>query len=265
VHSSTGEQRWTILSGRAGRGPGEVVVGTKAARDLGVKVGDVLDLAARPGGDQGARVTVVGVGLVPPLGGERLGDNLLVDPGVLMQTQRTAPWWDGLVTAADGVPVSSLVGYLGDNYEVSVRQPPAEVANLGGVGRLPAMLEIVLGGLAAIALFHTVTTSWRRRAGEAGVLRTLGSTPVQTASAAVTAAGVTALGTAAVGIPLGLGVGRLVWWEIASATGVGGDVAFPGMLLLALPWAALLLGALAALVPAPRNAWLRPSVRSPSS
>ncbi|ONH23376.1 hypothetical protein BL253_33080 [Pseudofrankia asymbiotica] len=264
VHSSTGEQRWTMLSGRLGRGPGEAVVGTRAARNLGVEVGDVLELAPRPGDDRGARVTVVGIGLGPPVGGERLGDNLLLDPGVLERTQRTAPWWDGLVTAADGVPVASLVGDLGDEYEVSPRRPPTEVANLGGIGRLPEVLEMVLGGLAAIALVHAVTTSWRRRAGEAGVLRTLGSTPAQTAAASVTAACVTALGAVGVGIPLGLGVGRLVWWEIADATGVGGDVAVPGLLLLALPPVALVIGALAALIPAPRNAWLRPSVHSRS-
>ncbi|WP_051466132.1 FtsX-like permease family protein [Pseudofrankia saprophytica] len=264
VHSATGQQGWTMLSGRTGRGPGEAVVGTHAAHDLGVEVGDVLNLAPSPGDGDGARVTVVGIGLGPPVGGERLGDNLLLDPGVLERTQRTAPWWDGLVTAADGVPVASLVGDLGDEYEVAPRQPPTEVANLGGIGRLPEVLQMVLGGLAAIALVHSVTTSWRRRAGEAGVLRTLGSTPAQTAAAAVTAACVTALGAVGVGIPLGLGVGRLVWWEIASATGVGGDAAFPGGLLLMLPPAALVIGALAALVPAPRNAWLRPSVHSRS-
>jgi|GEM_PF-1324637 len=262
VHSATGEQRWATLSGRTNPGPGEVVVGTRAARDLGVDVGDVLNLAPGPGSSRGARVTVVGIGLGPPLGGERLGDNLLLDPGELEATQRTASWWDGLVTAADGVPVASLVADLGDEYEVSPRRPPAEVANLGGVGRLPEMLEIVLGGLAVIALVHAVATAWRRRAGEAGVLRTLGSTPAQTAAAAGTAACLTTLAAVAVGIPLGLGVGRLVWWEIATATGVGGDVAVPVLLLAGLPVAALVVGALAALVPTPRNTWLRPSVRS---
>jgi putative ABC transport system permease protein len=30
-----------------------------------------------------------------------------------------------------------------------------------------------------------------------------------------------------VGVPLGLGVARVVWWEVATSTGVGGDVAVP--------------------------------------
>jgi putative ABC transport system permease protein len=55
-----------------------------------------------------------------------------------------------------------------------------------------------------------------------------------------------------VGVPLGLGVARVVWAEVATSTGVGGDVAVPVALVAALG-PLLLAGALAVTaVPAAR-------------
>ncbi|MBL7500697.1 ABC transporter permease [Frankia sp. CNm7] len=261
--SPEGARAWTILSGRQIGDPTEMVIGIRAARALHVGLGDKLVVAPGPGGGQPARLTVVGIGIGPPISGERLGDSVLVAPQVLDRTQLTTPWRDALVAAADGVSVDELAAELGVRYEVDQRRPPPEIANLDGIGRLPELLQLVLGTLAAGALGHTVLINWRRRLPEVAVLRTLGSTPGQTAAAAAAAAAATALATVVVGIPLGLGIGRLAWWEIAAATGVGGDTAIPMALLLALPAATAGMGILAVLAPAAiRRGWLTPSMRS---
>jgi hypothetical protein len=260
--AASGHVGWTVLAGRLVAGPGEVVVGTRAASMLGVRVGDVLQVAPGPTrGDGSLRLAVVGIGLGPAISGERLGANLLVDPRTLDQAAQTAPMHEAFVRAADGVPASRLVTALGTRYEVVVREPPDEVANLGGIGRLPQLLQVVLGLLAAGALAHTVISGWRRRAAEVAVLRVLGATPPRTGAVAVTAAGVAALAALVLGMPVGLGIGRLVWWEIADAIGVGTDAAFPTRLLLGLPVVAMVLAVVVAIAPAVSRRWLLPRPR----
>jgi putative ABC transport system permease protein len=248
--AASGHIGWTLLAGRLLTGPGEVVVGTRAASTLGVGVGDTIELAPSAGG-QPLRLTVVGVGLGPAISGERLGANLLLDPATLAASERTAPLHEAFVQVAAGVPVSRVAAELGQRYEVVVRQPPDEVANLGAIGRLPELLQVVLGLLAAGALAQAVISGWRRRSDEVAVLRVLGATPPRLA----------AFATMLVGVPVGLGVGRLCWWGIADAVGVGTDVAFPTDLLLGLPLVAVGLAVVVALGPAASRRWLLPSPR----
>ena len=58
---------------------------------------------------------------------------------------------------------------------------------------------------------------------------------------------------------LGLAIGRVVWWEVATGIGVAGDLALPWWLLVVALPAALLVTTLVALVPALRAATLRPA------
>jgi ABC-type antimicrobial peptide transport system permease subunit len=71
------------------------------------------------------------------------------------------------------------------------------------------------------------------------------------------------LTTAAVGVllgvPLGLGIGRLVWWVVADASGVATDPAVPVGALVAIVVAVPVVAVVAALVPARRAASLRPA------
>lgn len=250
ITAASGHVGWTMLAGRPVTRPDEVVVGTRAASTLRVGVGDTVDVASGPSdGGQPVRLTVVGIGLGPAISGERLGANVLLDPRLLARVQQTAPTHEAFVRAADGVSASRLTADLGARYEVGGREHPEEVANLGGIGGLPGLLQLVLGLLAVGAVAHTVLRGWRRRAADVEVLRVLGATPPRIAGIAVTAAAVVALLAVAIGVPIGLGVGRLIWWEIAHAIGVGTDVAVPTTLLVGLPVAAVALAALAAAIP----------------
>ena len=61
------------------------------------------------------------------------------------------------------------------------------------------------------------------------------------------------------GVPLGLGLGRLLWHETADAIGVAGDVDVPVAALVALVPGALALAVLVAVVPSVRAARVRPA------
>jgi ABC-type antimicrobial peptide transport system permease subunit len=59
----------------------------------------------------------------------------------------------------------------------------------------------------------------RRRSRDVGVLRSLGFTPRQVGATLLTMAGTTVVIGLAVGVPLGLALGRLAWNETAAALG----------------------------------------------
>ncbi|WP_018500387.1 ABC transporter permease [Parafrankia discariae] len=250
--TSTEPVGWTIFEGAAPRSPDEAVLGPRAARRFALGVGDTVSVTANDGGH--ALLTLVGIGVGPVPGGERLGESMLVEPDTLARIQRTQPLRSALVRAVDRVDPVNLAAALGTEYELDVGRPPTEIANLGGIGRLPALLQTVLAALAVAAAGHAAGTTWRRRHGELAILRTLGFTPSQTARIPLTTSCVSAALAVAVGLPAGMLIGRLIWWEIATATGVSADLAIPVWMLVTLPPAAIVVGLLVAALPAWR-AW----------
>ncbi|MCK9899232.1 ABC transporter permease [Frankia sp. Cpl3] len=247
---------WTLFEGSAPRRTNEVAIGPRAARQLDLDVGDHLSVSTNNGGHAQLRVTGIGIG--PVLSGERLGESMLVEPDMLARVQRTQPLRSALVRAIPQVDPVNLAAALGTEYEIDTGFVPTEVANLGGMGRLPTMLQTVLAALAIAAAGHAVGTTWRSAQGELAILRTLGFTPGQTARIPLVTSCVTAVLAVGVGIPLGLLIGRLAWWEIAMATGVSTDLAVPVGLLVALPPAALLTALVIAALPAARAGRLLP-------
>ncbi|MET0324081.1 MAG: ABC transporter permease [Ilumatobacteraceae bacterium] len=245
---------WTVVDGRLPTADDEVVLGTRLADRLGRGIGDTVTI----GDEDAATMTVVGIGLGPSSSGEALGTTALVTPARLAASGETAAFREALVRAAPGADVDALVSSL-QHYELTVRVPPPEVANLDSLGRLPLALAAVLGLVALAGLVHALTSTVRRRARELAVLRAVGFTPGQVAGSVT----VTALTTAAVGVllgvPLGLGVGRLVWWVVAAASGVATDAAVPVRLLVLIAVGVPVVAVMAALVPARRAALLRPA------
>jgi len=92
----------------------------------------------------------------------------------------------------------------------------------------------------------------RRHGRDLAVLTVLGATPGQVRATLAVAALATVLPAVLVGVPVGLGVARIVWWEVATSTGVGGDVAVPVMALVAIGPGLLVGALLAAALPAAR-------------
>jgi hypothetical protein len=249
VEPRRGHVGWTILEGREPARAGELVLGTKVASRERAELGERLD---------GLRV--VGIGMGPSVNNEHLGDLLLLHRSDFERRKRTEPFANALVRVADGVDVERVVEDLGRTLEVNARFQPTEVQNLGELGHLPAALGAFLALLAAAALAHALVLTTRRRAGDLAVLRTLGFTPRQAGSSIVTMALATAAVGIAAGAPLGVLVGRVVWWGVARSTGAGTDPSIPFVGILGLA-AALAAGAvLVSALPARRASRLRPAL-----
>ncbi|WP_242666532.1 MULTISPECIES: ABC transporter permease [Parafrankia] len=247
---------WTIFEGARPTRTNQVALGPRTAGHFGLGIGDHLSVATNTGGH--AQLQVVGIGVGPVLGGERLGESMLVAPDMLTRIQRTQPMRSALVRAIPETDPATFAATLGTEYEIDTGRAPGEVANLGGMGRLPAMLQTVLAALAVAAAGHAVGTTCRHARRELAILRTLGFTPAQTARIPLVTSCVTTALAVAVAVPLGLLLGRLAWWEIATATGVATSPAVPVSLLVALPPAVILIGLVLAAPPASRAARLLP-------
>jgi MacB-like periplasmic core domain/FtsX-like permease family len=100
---------------------------------------------------------------------------------------------------------------VGNTIVVQGVQRPAEIVNYRTVGAVPALLAagLALGAVAALAL--TLAASVRRRRRDLALLKTLGFTQRQLATAVAWHASVSAVVGVVVGVPVGVILGRWFW------------------------------------------------------
>jgi putative ABC transport system permease protein len=118
----------------------------------------------------------------------------------------------------------------------------------------------VLALVAGAAVAHTLLAASRRHLRDVTVLAVLGATPGQVRATLAVTATATVLPVLLLGIPLGLGIARLLWGQVAISIGVGGDLAVPaGLLALAVP-VVVVVALVLAVLPAARAAQLPAAV-----
>ncbi|MBI5089736.1 MAG: ABC transporter permease [Actinobacteria bacterium] len=215
-----GDLPWVIVEGSRPADADEVMVGSRLADVLDLGVGDLVEV-----GDVSLRVT--GIGLGPPLNGEQLGSSMLLTPGGIEDVAPAGIFHEALMQLAPGTSLDAAIAELGQRYELTIRELPAEVRRVDELGSLPMILGWFLAGLAAVALTHALAVTARRRARDLAVLRAIGSTPLQSGLAIVATSLVTVVVGVVIGVPLGWSVARLVWGELARSIGVRGDVVMP--------------------------------------
>ena len=256
----------TLLAGRAPRGGGEVALGARTMHDLGLRLGQSVQVTPNHENsattDKTTAMKVVGVVVLPrfargtfaPTG---LGTGAVVTASVLSEPNHSSgctgslcynffllryrPGTDqaaqdaGLTKAlrAGGCPIGSCL--------TSADQRPAEIRNYASIRDVPLVLGAVLAVLAVATFAHVLLSSVRRRRRDLAVLKTLGLTRAQVLRLVAWQA--TALAAAALlaGAPLGVIAGRLAWAFFANAAGVSAqpDVPLP-LILLAVPATLLL-------------------------
>ena len=119
---------------------------------------------------------------------------------------------ENVARAADR-DLAALPNGEGEGETVSVLgvQHPAQIVNYRTIGATPGILAGALVAGAVVALALTLAASVRRRRRDLALLKTLGFTQGQLASAIAWQASVGAVIGVVVGIPLGIVLGRWLW------------------------------------------------------
>jgi hypothetical protein len=241
----------TVTEGKAPSGAGEVAVGPRTANDLDVAIGDTVRLD-----ELGTSARVVGIALFPPEVHGGFDEGVWVAPvdfdGLARATdggEAGVEQWLGVQVDGDlDTAVERIDTALGADGAASQVDPPLELDYLRNVERLPLMLAGFLAVLGALSLGHVLSTTIRRRTHEFAVLRALGLERRPTRlilNAQGTSIAVIGL---AIGLPLGLAIGRRAWSWVSGAISIQDEApVITTVLLLSLPVTLLVVNGLAVL------------------
>lgn len=246
-----GEPPVELVSGRLPGAADEIAVNPRLAAQRHLAVGDVLPLVGADGGPH--PMTVVGSVVIAREDYGELGQDLLATPAGFTEVTvpRTFPLLTAHIFATPGEG-AALSAELAEQLELSPALMPDAVRNLADLTRLPEILAAVLAVVAGTGMVHSLLVGAGRLAREMAVFTVLGATPGQVRAALAVLAAATALPAVLLGVPLGVGVARLFWWQVATTVGVGGDIAVP-LGPIALVVAAVTVGAvLVTVIPAVR-------------
>lgn len=106
-----GDLRWTILTGRLGVTDHEIVVGSRLAAELGLAVGDTVDLGDGP-------AEVVGLGVGPDANGDGLGRGGAGQQRSAGLAGVRQQFRELFVSVAPGVGVEDFGAELAERYEL---------------------------------------------------------------------------------------------------------------------------------------------------
>jgi FtsX-like permease family len=267
-----------ILSGHPVTAKNQVVLGPATLTALHQHVGGTVSFTlAGPGLRLQAPLTIVGTATMPTVG---LSDVLhtSMGTGALASAQLLGP----VAASCAGPPgvafvrlrpdVSATAGLAamqrvtasvnrelatisqanpchGDMLGVLSAQHPAQIANYAALSAAPSLLAAGLAAGAVTALFLTLFASVRRRRRDLAVLKTIGFTRRQLAATVAWQATVAAIVGSAVGIPLGIALGRWLWTEFARQIYAVPQPAVPVISVVLLPLCAVALVNLVAALP----------------
>ncbi|GAA1309806.1 hypothetical protein Psi02_41090 [Planotetraspora silvatica] len=238
-----------MFEGRLPAGAGEIVLAPGSADRMGAEVGGRVRLAS---GGSPVTMTVTGIGFVPAGPHNNYSDGAWATSAGYDRLFAGASYkfkfhlaHVTLRPGADPKAVAARLSAMGPGF--APPEPLPELRKIRDVQALPIVLAGFLAVLAVGAVGHALATAVRRRRHEVAVLRALGMTRPQARWAVVTQATLLTLVGLAVGVPLGVAMGRTVWRLVADFMPLDYlvPVAFWALLLIA-PVALLLANLLAA-------------------
>jgi ABC-type lipoprotein release transport system permease subunit len=254
----------TTIEGREPKGPDEIALGTRTLRQFGLRLGQTVELKAR----RTATMRIVGrsTGLAGESNSAAATGGILTLEGLQrLDPDPTDGYGVFYVRYAPGADPAAALRSLqhspsGAEVDVQLPTPPTDVENLGRVGGLPRVLAGLLTLLAAAALAHLLVTSVRRRRRDLAVLKTLGFVRRQVSATVAWQATTVALVALAVGLPLGVALGRWSWSLLIDRIGLAPEPVTPWPALLAAATATVLVANLVAAWPGRMAAQTRPAV-----
>ena len=248
-----------LLTGRLPASPDELALGRVTARQLGLHVGEELDLAGVGGGGV---YRVVGLAVVPGL-----GSNDGVGHGAVLTAEglrRLEPSPEINLAAIElrpdapadaGTRLAALV-----STQPGAQDEPSAIVNVARVRRIPGLLAALLAVMALLTMAHALVVSIRSRRHDLAVLRALGADGRWIGRTVHWQATVLAVAPLVLGVPFGLIAGSMVFRAFADRIGAVSDPALPIVLVVGLMVGLIGVANLVAVVPA-RRARLYPAAR----
>lgn len=242
-----------VLSGRLPSADDEIALGRLVADSLGARVGADLTIE---GEGHARRFRVTGLAVVPSVEGlDGVGQDAVVTMGGLARLEPAAQPSAAAVALRPGAPAGTAARLgLGGGNSV-----PSVILNLARLRPIPFVLAGVLAALAVLTTVHVMVTSVRNRRRDMAVLRSLGADGRLITRTVHWQATAFSLVPLALGVPLGLSVGRLVFQAFAGSVGTVPDASLPYALVAAAIAALVVCANLAATVPARRARRLAPA------
>jgi hypothetical protein len=258
----------TLVAGRAPHADDEIALGAKTLDLVGVGIGDTVRAQPDAGGPV-RRLRVVGRVVLPGLGTYPGSDKTALGEGALLtrrELRRLGPDFGPgpfLVALAPGTTPAQLARTLARNdptaVEVSGLQRPSDIVSYERVRTTPLLLAGFLALLAVATVAHALVTAVRRRRRDLALLKTLGFTRRQVSTSVAWQATTLAAVALAIGVPLGVIVGRWAWTALADSLGTVAQPIVPVLALaLAVPIVMIIANAVA-FVPGRIAARLRPA------
>jgi putative ABC transport system permease protein len=254
-----------VVAGRAPRGPGEVALGSVTLHTAHKRIGDTIE-ASQQGGTR--TYEVVGRVVLPTIAdAQPIADGALftaegLSP-ILMKGENETHYL--LVSYEPGANAATIRRDLTRDQPVrnvssTPRAAPVEIGRVRQIDAFPVILAALLALLALVAVGHTLVTSVHRRRRELALYKTIGFRRRQVAAAVAWQATTIGVVGLALGIPIGLVGGRLVWSAVANSLGVEVVPVVPVAALAATAAATLVLVNVIAFVPARAAARTHPAV-----
>jgi ABC-type lipoprotein release transport system permease subunit len=255
----------TIVVGRAPGRVDEVALGAAALDAIDKGVGDSVEVRSD---SRTRRFRVAGQVVLPSLSDEpeALANGAVFSRGgfVRLFPSVTVPNVNLVARFADDVNPQALPrtpsgGWRFDASSGLRQDVPVEVDRLVQVDRFPAVLGLLLGLLASVAVAHAIALAIRRRRREFAVLRTIGFRRGEVRAAIAVQSTTLALLGVMLGVPAGIAVGRIVWRAVAEGVGVAPGADVPVVLLFIVVAGALLVTNLIGVVAATAAVHDRPA------
>jgi ABC-type lipoprotein release transport system permease subunit len=269
----------TLLAGRVPARPGEIALGPRTLRTLGLHLGQRVEVGAN--GRTPSPMRVVGSAVLAGFkvgGGSAtdLGTGAVVPASVL--SQPNAPFCGppqtcynffllryrpGTDLRAAGRRLQTVVTRAGCPRGlclVTTDQRPSDIQDYTSVRDTPLILGAVLVLLGVGTLAHVLLSGVRRRRRDFAVLKALGLRRSQLLRLVAWQASALAAAPVLAGLPLGLLVGRWAWLVFANSAGVGSAADVPAVLVLLIIPVTLILANLIAAGPGWTAARVRPAL-----
>jgi hypothetical protein len=251
----------SVISGRKPAAADEILLGPRTLEDLGLHVGDDVDVTGQagtwnaPGPETHLRMRIVGTGITPMAVELGHGAVITLDGLRVLNPQAREQAWFVRVgpeterNTAVAAFRSAFPGSLREDIVAAEFEGLSSMAlNLDQIGSVPRLFALIMALMAVLVLAHVLAVAARVRRHDLALLRALGFTRGQSRRTVGWQSLTYAVGAVAVGIPLGVAVGRLTWREYAASLGAVPEPVVSWTALAIVVGAAIALAATAAAI-----------------